>query len=135
MNKFTFLGLASLSMLSLASCEKDEGKLPAISFVTGGSNISEDKTLDKGASFTIGIKAEKTEKEDVLKQFNITRAINGGTGTSVFTKSLSGSEGDLYTYNYTGTMDTSSGQKNKYTFTITNRDGLVNQVSVTLTVR
>lgn len=135
MHQVKILSIAALSLLACSSCEKDEGKLPAISFVTGTDYTSGDATLDKGASFKVGIKAEKTEKEDVLKQFNITRSVDGAAGSSVFTKSLSGSEGDVFTYNYTGTMDTVSGQKNKYTFTITNRDGLVNQVSVTLTVR
>lgn len=118
-----------------ASCEKDEGKLPNISFKTGGSYISSDATVTGGASFTVGINASKSEDKDVLKKFNISRSINGATATSVFDKDLSGSEGDTFSYDYTATADAAPGQTNKYTFTVTNRDGLVNQVSLTITVQ
>jgi hypothetical protein len=120
---------------NLSSCEKDEGLLPAISFKTGGTYTSADASIKGGTSITIGITASKSEKEDVLKKFNISKAINGAGTTTVFDKSLSGSEGDAYTYDYTTTLEATVGQKNTYTFTVTNRDGLIGQVSLNVTIQ
>lgn len=123
------------AVILIGSCEKDEGKLPNISFKTGGSYISADTSLAGGSTITIGIDASKSENKDVLKKFNISRTVDAAAATSVFDKYLSGSEGDNFSYDYSATLDTIVGQTNKYTFTVTNRDGLVNQVSLTVTVR
>lgn len=116
------------------SCEKDEGLLPEIDFKTGGNYVSKDATLPGGSTITIGIEASKSEGKDVLTKFNISESVNGDSNTSVFDKSLAGDEGDMYEYDYTTTLNDVSGQTTKYTFTVTNRDGLVNQVSLTVTV-
>lgn len=118
-----------------SSCEKDEGKLPAISFKTGGSYTSTDALLVGGTAFTIGINASKTEDKDVLKKINVSKSVNGATSSIIFSKDLSGSESDNYAYDYSATLDTNKGQTNKYTFTITNRDGLTNQAALTITVK
>ena len=135
MNQSVILSLFLLGAVLFASCEKDEGKLPDISFKTGGAYTSADATLPGGTDVTIGIEAAKTEEKDVLVKFNISRSIDGGTPATVFDKSLTGSEGDQYDYDFTTTLDNVSGQTNEYTFTVTNRDGLINQVSLTLTVQ
>ena len=83
----------------------------------------------------MGITASKAEDKDVLKKFNISKSTNGATAVSIFDKDLSGTEADSYSYDYSAVMDTVSGQKNNYIFTITNRDGLTNQVSLTTTVQ
>jgi hypothetical protein len=119
--------------LSNLSCEKDEGLLPDISFKTGGNYTSSDATLAGGSALLMGISASKTEDKDVLKEFNISKSIDGGENISVFAKSLSGSEGDTFEYDYSTTVDDVSGQTATYTFTVTNRDGLVNQVFLTIT--
>lgn len=134
--KNAFLLICATALLfSTFSCEKDEGLLPDISFKTGGNYISTDVTLAAGTSITMGINASKTEDKDVLKQFDISKSINGGTPTSVFNKALSGSEGDNYNYDFTTTVESTPGQQTTYTFTVTNRDGLYNQVSVTVTTQ
>ena len=56
-------------------------------------------------------------------------------GVTVFDKDLTGTEGDSYTYDYTTAIDSVSGNLDKYTFTVTNRDGLVNQVFLTVRVK
>lgn len=124
-----------LAVLFIASCEKDEGKLPNISFKTGGSYISTDVNKVGGSTVTFGINASKSEKKDVLKKFSVSKSINGGATTTVYSKDLSKSEEDDYSYDYSEVLDTTVGQTNKYTFTITNRDGLVNQVSATVTIQ
>jgi hypothetical protein len=125
---FVFLGCA----LFLSSCEKDGGKLPNIEFKTGSGYVSANDTLLGGTSFTIGISASKAEDRDVLKSFNISRSVNGGAAATVYSQSLSGSNGDNYTYDFNTVADTTSGLSAKYTFTVTNRDGLTNQVSLTV---
>jgi hypothetical protein len=122
-----------LAMIS--SCEKDEGKLPNISFKSGGTYISTDASVDKKAAILIGIDASKAEDKDVLKKFNISKSVNGGTPVSIVDKDLSGSEGDVFSFDFNTTNDTVVGQKNNYTFTVTNRDGLSNQVGLTITVK
>ncbi len=127
--------LFTFTIVFIGACEKDEGRLPDISFKTGAGYVSTDTTIAGGSAIKIGIDAAKTEDKDVLKKFNISRSVNGAAATSVFDKTLSGSEGDNYTYDFTTTLDNTPGQTNKYTFTVTNRDGLVNQVSLTVTVQ
>jgi len=129
------LVLVNLLFISLTSCEKDEGLLPDISLKTGGNYTSTDVTLPAGSAITIGINAAKTEDKDVLKKFNISQSVNGGATTSVYNQDLSGSEGDTFSYDYTTTLENTPGQVNRYIFTITNRDGLTNQVSVQVTIQ
>lgn len=131
MTMFLVVAISSI----MTSCEKDGGNLPNISFKTGGSYISTNVTRNQGASLTFGIDASKAEKRDVLKKFNISRAVNGGASTTVFSKDLSGGEEDNYSYDYTVVADSVAGQTNVYTFTITNRDGLTNQVTSSVTVQ
>lgn len=123
-----------LAITVFSSCEKDEGKLPNISFKTGGNYISADVTKPGGSTILIGIEASKAEDHDPLTKFNISKSVDGGAATTVFDKDLSGSEGDNYSYDFTTTLDNVSGQTNEYTFTVTNRDGLMNRVSLTVTV-
>jgi hypothetical protein len=133
--KTIFRSFILLSIIALiSSCEKDEGKLPTISFKTGGSYTSANASLAASTSVTMGITAAKAEKKDVLRKFNISKSVNGAAATTVFSKDLSGSEEDNFSNDYTDAIGSTSGETDKYTFTITNRDGLVNQVSLTLTV-
>lgn len=131
--------LKSIALVAITifiiSCKKDEGKLPNIAFKTGGSYTNADVTLAGNSAVTIGIDASKAEKKDVLKKFNISKSVNGATNVTVLDKELSGADADAYTYDYATTLDTIKGQTNKYTFTVTNRDGLTNQVAVTVTVK
>lgn len=133
--KILFPAVILFGMIALlSSCEKDEGKLPNIAFKTGAGYVFADALLPKSTAITIGIDASKSESKDVLKKFNISRSVNGEAATTVYDQNLSGSDGDNFSYDYTTTLDTVVGQTNLYTFTVTNRDGLVNQVSLTVTV-
>lgn len=123
------------SLFIFSSCEKDEGNLPNIVFKKNAGYTFADATITKGASFKIGIVATKAEDKDVLKKLNVSKSINGGANTTIEDKTLSGADGDTYGYDYSANADTIVGQKTKYTFTVTNRDGLTNQVSLTVTVQ
>ena len=124
----------ALSFFTLLSCEKDEGKLPAIEFKTGAGYVSADKTVAQGETVLVGIDASKTEDKDVLKTFNVSVSFDGGASTSLLTQTLSGSEGDHFETDFPMTARNQAGTE-KYTFTVTNRDGLTNSVALTLTVQ
>lgn len=134
MKNFIYSLLIS-ALFILSSCEKDEGNLPNIGFKAGVGYLSADANVAKGAAFKIFITASKAEDKDVLKTFNISKSLNGAANSTVLDKSLSGTEGDIFTYEYSAVADTIIGQKSKYTFTVTNRDGLTNQVALTVTVQ
>lgn len=129
--------LKTISILGIAlflnACEKDAGKIPNISFKTGGSYISADANVGAKNNFTIGISASKAEDKDVLKKFNISKSVNGGAAQTVYSQDLSGSDADNFSYDYAAAADSTVGAAAKYTFTVTNRDGLTNQVSLTIT--
>ena len=121
------------ALVNLASCEKDSGKLPNISFKTGAGYVSKDTTLAAGTAFTVGISATKAETQDVLKTFNITKAIGTAAATNVQSITLTSAQGDSYSQDFPFTAGT-TGTTETYTFTVSNRDGLVNSVTVKITV-
>ena len=110
---------------------------PSISFKTGGAYIAADAPVTAGDAVLIGIEAEKAEgeEEDVLQHFNISKSLNGGAVTTVFDVDLTTAEEDMYDYDFNTTASTTVGDTEKYTFTITNRDGLIGQVSLTITAQ
>ncbi len=128
--------LISAFILSVSSCKKeeDEGILPNISFKIDPAYKYADATVAKNTAVKIGINASKAEDKDVLTKFTIARSLDGGTDSVVFSKDLSGSEGDSYSYDY-ATITRNQDGSEKYTFTVVNRDGLVNKVSLKLTVQ
>ena len=134
MNKIFVLTAIAIFAFSFTSCEKDEGKKPDISFKTGGSYISGDQTVGMNDTLIIGINAAKTEDKDVLKTFDASVAYDGGASSSIYNETLSGAMGDNYSKDMTIITRNSTGTE-KYTFTIVNRDGLTNSVSLILTVK
>lgn len=129
------LSILALSLFTISSCEKDEGLLPTLNFTKFAGYLTSDATVAKGASYKIGILASKAEPKDVLKKFNLSKAVDGGANNTIVDKDLSGAEGDNFNYEFTAVADTIAGQKTKYTFTVTNRDGITNQIALTVTVQ
>ncbi len=134
-NSIKLVALLAIATLTFNSCEKDSGTLPTISFKAGSAYVSTDVTKAVGSSILFGIDAAKSEKRDVLKKFDVSISVNGGTAVSVFTKDLTGNEQDNYSYEYSTLAGSVAGQTCKYTFTVTNRDGLVNQIFSTVTAQ
>lgn len=129
-----FIALFALAT-TISSCEKDKGKLPNIAFKTGESYTSADKSIASTDSVLIGITASKSEGEDVLKTLNISASVNGAASTTVANGQISipSAQEDSYSGDFTFKPAATSGNTIKYTFTVTNRDGLTNAVSLTLT--
>ncbi|MDQ6755810.1 MAG: hypothetical protein M3004_02645 [Bacteroidota bacterium] len=130
---FIIFAIASFFIFSISSCKKDAGTLPDISFKTGAGYTSANATVARNTAFKVGINAAKTEKDDVLKTFNISVSFDGGTSTTVYSETLTAAQGDNYTYDFNRITRNQAGTE-KYTFTITNRDGLINTISLTITV-
>ena len=135
--------LANLSIYALlvasacksSSGEKDPMILPQIAFKTDAGYVYKDTTVGKSVSLLTGINAAKSEPKDVLKRFTVTRGYDADTiGTAVITQDLTGTQGDNYTADYT-ISTRSSGGKETYTYTVVNRDGLINQVKLRVTVQ
>lgn len=134
--KAGLLLLAGVTLFA-ASCEKedeDEMKPPAISLKTTAGYTAKDTTVGKNAAVLMGINAAKSEDNDVLTLFVVSRSYDGAAATNVYSENLSGASGDAYAKDYPITTRNQAGTE-KYTFTVTNRDGLTNSVSVKLTVQ
>jgi len=80
------------------------------------------------------IEAKKTTDKRNLKMFNVSRSVSGGVSESVLNRQLGDSEGSCFSYDFTETLEGEGGQENLYTFTITNRDGITNQLTLKITL-
>lgn len=125
-----------LTSLSFFSCKKeeDQGKLPNIAFKTGAGYTSSDVTVTAGDTLLAGINASKAEEEDVLVSYDVSYSYDGGASTPFYDESLSGSDQDNYSHD-TQIITRSTAGTEKWTFTVTNRDGLSNSVSFTVTTQ
>jgi hypothetical protein len=124
------------AILLISSCKKeeDEGKLPNIAFKTGATYVSSDITLSKDTTITVGITASKSEPNDLLISFDASKSYDNAVSfSSVFSETLTGSNGDAYSKDLTIQTRSVAGSE-KYTFTVINKDGLKNSVSLTITV-
>lgn len=138
MKKNLLVALSICALFILGSCELT-GTKPHIAINSGTNLVSSDVTLPKDTTVVFSVRAEKAEDVDVLKSFTLNRSINGGADSVLYSKALSGAEGDKFSYDQTikvGNFNASkSGDVEKYTATVVNRDGLVNQVSVRITIK
>ncbi len=134
--KIAFHFALLLSVITFfGSCKKDEGKLPNISFKSGADYVSTDVSRPAGDTIAIGIIASKAEDADVLKKFNISDSVNGTSAVTVYDLELTGTDGDSFDYDFHVPVGGNHGETHKLTFTVTNRDGLTNQVSLTVTIQ
>ncbi len=130
----SFIAISCLFITSFSACKKeDEGLLPNIGFKLGTGYTAGNATANKSSDVLIGINASKAEDKDVLTKFTIVRAYDNGADSTIFSKDLSGTEGDNYSYDLKTTTRSVAGTE-RYTFTVVNRDGLINKTSLTLTV-
>lgn len=134
--KTLFRTLLVITMVSVlfTSCKKDEeegGDEMKINFkATAGYNFT-DATLPGGTAIKVGVEAETDKAQDPLIKFNISESVNGGAASTVYSEDI---ETIAYEYDYSFNLDTVSGNVHEYTFTVTNRDGLNAQKSITFTV-
>ncbi len=127
------VAVLATALINLSSCEKDEGKLPNIAFKTTAGYTHADATVASGTSLLVGIEASKSEGEDVLKTFNVSKSVDGAASVTVVNTTLTSAQEDNYAVDYP-IIAGDAGHTEKWLFTVTNRDGLTNTVSFTLTV-
>ncbi len=125
--------LFALVLCTQSSCDK--GLLPQISFKTGAGYTSANATVAKGTTIKVGINAAKSEDKDVLKTFNVSSKFDGATTPTTFkNETLTGTQGDNYSTDVDITTRNQAGTE-VWIFTVTNRDGLINSIQLTLTVQ
>lgn len=128
----SILAVAFLFM-NLSSCEKDAGLLPNISFITTSGYTYQDGIIAVNTPFKVGIAASKSEDKDVLKKFSYSVSKDGGSEIEIENEDIDVSQEDNFSKDINLTSGATAGTE-KYTFTIVNRDGLINKISFTLTV-
>ena len=126
------VAVLATALTNLSSCEKDAGKLPNIAFKTTSGYTHADATVAAAANVLVGITASKAESADILKTFNVSKSIDGAAAVTVTNTTLT--NGDSYDVDYP-IVAGAAGHTEKWSFTVTNRDGLTNTVSLTLTVQ
>ena len=131
---FLFCGIAIAAIIS--SCKSkgsdDAMILPKIMLKTDAGYSARDTNVAGGTALLTGIIANKTESNDVLKIFSITRSLDGGAASTVYNENLTAAQGDTYSKDYQIVTRSTAGTE-KYIYTISNRDGLVNNISLTVT--
>ncbi|MGN6568776.1 MAG: hypothetical protein ACTHJ0_12520 [Flavipsychrobacter sp.] len=134
--KVTAMLLLTTFLYSLSSCKKesDQGLPPNISFKTGATYISSDATVAKDSSLTVGISASKSEGNDILTKMTITVSYDGGADSTIHTENVDASMADNYSKDFTIKTRNQAGTE-KYTFSVVSKDGIVNSVKLTFTVK
>jgi hypothetical protein len=125
--------IAVFAVLLFSSCEKDKMVPPTIDFLTGAGYTSADAHIALNTNFKIGVDAKRTEDKDDLKTFVVTKSYDGGTATTIDDVTLTSAQAGEFTKDYLLTTRNVAGVE-KYTFTVTNRDGLITTKSITITV-
>ena len=115
------------------SCNKDEMIPPTIDFTTGTGYTSADSHITLDADFKIGVTARRTEDKDDLKTFVVTVSYDNGTETTIDNVTIPAAQAGEFTKDYDLTTRNTAGTE-KYSFTVTNRDGLITTRVIIITV-
>lgn len=130
---FTLL-VFCLALLSF-SCKKkkvDKHIPPDVSFKSGGIYTDGDKTVNKKDTVVVGITATKTE--DDLKSYNVSYYYDGAPSSSTFYNYLlTTAEANSYSHDIKIVARNLAG-KEKWVFSIVDRDGNITQKTIMLTV-
>ena len=106
---------------------------PTIDLKTGPGYTSSDTHIALNTNFTVGVVAKRTEGNDDLKTFTVTVSYDGMSDVTITTDTLTSAQAGEFTKDYPlKTRDTAGTEK--YSFTVTNRDGLITTKSITITV-
>ena len=115
------------------SCKKDEMIPPTIDFTTGSGYASADSHIAQDTDFKIGVTAKRTEDKDDLKTFVVTVSYDGGAETTIDNVTIPAAQAGEFTKDYDLTTRNIAGSE-KYSFTVTNRDGLITTKTITIAV-
>jgi hypothetical protein len=132
MNKWIQSLMPVVFLAITISCDKEPEIPPTLELKTGLGYTSEDATIARDSTLTVGIICTKTE--DDLKLYNISVAYDGAaTTTSIQNYTIPAAEKSLYEKDVTFTVRDQAGTE-KYYFTITDVDGNIVQKILAFTV-
>jgi len=127
---FTF----ALISLYLIACKKDQHNPPKLEFKIASGYVSSDRILPKDTTIHIGIIATKTEDE--FKTYNASYFYdNSSTSNTLENVTISKSEEDGFTRDYSTIKTRNQAGTEKYTFTVVDKDGNVGTISLNFTVQ
>ena len=127
------LSVLTVLVFLFSSCKKDNKIPPTIDFTTTAGYTAGDAHVALNTAFKIGVDAKRTESKDDLKTFNVTRSYDGAAATTIDNVTLTSAQAAEFTKDYPLTTRNVAGTE-KYTFTVTNKDGLITTKSITITV-
>lgn len=133
MKNLNYLLLSAAFVFGLTSCEKEgESDEMDINFKTGTGFTYQDASFAGLSSIKIGIEAETEKAKDPIIKFNISESVNGSSNVTVYSQDVDDKE---FEYDYSFILaDTIHGNVHEYTFTVTNKDGMNEQKSLSITV-
>jgi hypothetical protein len=121
-----------LFLLFCISCENEQEPAASIEFKTGSGYTSQDATISKGSSLTVGIIAAKAENN--LKSYNVSVSYDGASTTKTIQNFIiSSDENAYYDKDITFTLRNQPGTE-KYYFTVVDTDGNIVQKTLTFTI-
>jgi hypothetical protein len=119
-------------LLLCNSCEKEEEALATIELKTGTGYTSQDSTISKGSSSTVGIIAIKAENN--FKTYNVSVSYDGAPTTiTIQNFTIPSDENTYYDKDVNFTARNQAGTE-KYYFTIIDVDGNIVQKTLNFTV-
>jgi len=122
-----------LFLIICIGCEDEEESAATIEFKTGIGYTSQDATISKGSSITVGIIVDKAENN--LKTYNVSVSYDGAaTTTTVENFNISADQNNHYDKDVNFTVRNQTGAE-KYYFTIVDVDGNIVQKNLTFTVQ
>ncbi len=121
-----------LFLLFCISCEDEQEIAASIEFKTGIGYTSQDATIPKGSSITVGIVANKAENN--LKKYNVSVSYDRALTTiTVQNFTISSDENTHYDKDVNFIVRNQTGTE-KYYFTILDVDGNIVQKMLTFTI-
>ncbi|MCC6187238.1 MAG: hypothetical protein IT256_08820 [Chitinophagaceae bacterium] len=128
--------LALLVILGVSACRKTivVGNKPLIEFVSGTDYLTMDSTLIKDKRYMFKVKTDRAEDLSNNTTFEVVRTYSGTADTTVYYSELKGEEQVTYSYLHTFTTLMKAGTE-RFTVTVKNEHGIVNQKILIFTVK
>jgi hypothetical protein len=121
-----------LFLIFCVSCENEQEPAASIEFKTGTVYTSQDATISRGSSLTVGIVADKAENN--LKAYNVSVSYDGALTTiTVRDFTISSDENTHFDKDVSFTVRNQTGTE-KYYFTIVDVDGNLVQKMLTFKI-
>ena len=132
MKKRTLPPVIVFFLFLFISCEREQEPLPTLELKTGAGYTSQNATISKGSTLTVGILATKAENN--LKTYNVSVSYDGASSTiTVQSFTIPLDQNTLYNKDVTFTVRNQTGTE-KYYFTIVDVDGNLIQKMLTFTI-